>query len=154
MPTPDLIARLGPETYPFERRRPLGRSVVAGEDIVFEAFNASEGGLPPNYMSTPVDLIFTQGKHGLYLWVIDQNGLKILLEATPNLASERGIVCHTNITGGAPALQGGELWFGEDSKLYLNYQSGRYGAATDVQRQAVLDYFAAVGYEVVSLPPR
>ena len=46
-------------------------------------------------------------------------------------------------------MQGGELWFGTDGVVYINYSSGRYGAFTDEHRQTVLDYFYYVEYEKV-----
>ncbi|WP_375443896.1 hypothetical protein [uncultured Fibrella sp.] len=132
------------------------RSISVGEDILFDAetFNATNGGKPPNCVVISSATVFQQSKDGLYLWVIDQNGLRILLEATPNPIAKRGVVCHTNITGGALALQGGELWFGDDDKVYINYSSGRYGALTAVQEEAVIDYFTSLGYDVVQLGPR
>jgi hypothetical protein len=77
---------------------------------------------------------------------------QIILESIPNPeAQKKGVVCHTNITGGKPALQGGELWFGDDDKVYLNHYSGRYGAITVEHRQAVLAYFTSLGITVVPL---
>ena len=78
----------------------------------------------------------------------------MMLDATPNPAAERGNVCHTNITGGMPALQGGELWFGEDGNVYINNASGRYGANSILQEEAVIEYFNLLGYDVVQLPLR
>jgi hypothetical protein len=88
---------------------------------------------------------------GKYLWVIDRRGLRLLLESTPNPDSKRGFVCHTNITGGEPAAQGGELWFGTDNKDYLNTKSGRYGATSLAQAAALLRYFQSLGFDVVQL---
>ncbi|MBO0931169.1 hypothetical protein [Fibrella aquatilis] len=114
-------------------------------------FDATDGGKPSETIVTPVDEIKYERSVGRYLWVIDRYGLKLILEATPNNALARGIVCHTNITGGEPALQGGELWFGDDGKVYINNKSGRYGSATPVQDAAVFDYFVSLGYDVVQL---
>lgn len=92
---------------------------------------------------------------GKYLWIIDEQGLKVMPESTPNPYSDRKIVCHTNITGGAPALQGGELWFGDDGKVYLNYKSGRYGAKIGslgtAHRIAVLEFFRSLSFDPVTL---
>ncbi|MBO0937974.1 hypothetical protein J2I47_15565 [Fibrella sp. HMF5335] len=126
-----------------------------GEADLFDdaVFDATNGGLPPDCIETPIESVTRQGSVGRYLWVIDSLGLKIILEATPNpKRTTRPIVCHTNITGGKPALHGGELWFGADDKVYINNASGRYGNAEPEQWEAVLAYFTFIGYEVVSLP--
>lgn len=159
-PDPDLVQRLGPPVLPFERTQ-FSRTVESGEGIVYtdRIYDATQGGLPPNVLLTPTDGIPDQPFEGKYLWVITVQGLFLLLENTPNPDAERGVVCHTNITGGKPALQGGELWFGDDKQVYINFKSGRYGAYdNDVTvvlryRQAVLAYFSSVGYQVVQLPP-
>lgn len=69
------------------------------------------------------------------------------MEATPNLFSPRKVVCHSNIAGGKQAFQAGELWFGTDDKLYINFRSGRHGAENREQRNVVLQYFNFVGYK-------
>ncbi len=151
-PTPDLITRMGPPTLPFGR---LGgqRSVLKGEDLVFSdhLFNATDDGRPENVVaveSRPADESVYDGK---YLWVIDEDGLRTVLEAIPNSNAERGNMCHTNITGGQEALQGGEMWFGSDGNVYINDRSGRYGAENDVQWDAVVEYFGFVWYNVENL---
>lgn len=73
----------------------------------------------------------------------------LILESTPNPYAARLVMCHINITGGKAALQGGELWFGTDGVIYINYKSGRYGAMTDEHRQTVVEYFNYVKYERV-----
>lgn len=154
--TSEQVARLGPPVAPFARN-PSRRQIATGEADLFteHIFNASEGGLPPDCVKLTPALILKQEALGRYLWVIDYDGLKIILEATPNpKRTTRPIVCHTNITGGQPAFHGGELWFGEDEKVYINNASGRYGNAEPDQWDAVIDYFASVGYNVVQLPLR
>lgn len=99
-------------------------------------------------------MVGQRNSEGQYIWVIDKTGLCMMLDATPNPAAKRGNVCHTNITGGTPALQGGELWFGEDGKIYVNNELGRYGAVTSKQEEAVIDYFISLGYHAVQLPRR
>lgn len=154
VPTPELLTRLGTPIRPFERN-PSKRTITTGEADLFDeaVFNAANGGFPPDCIRTSTENIAKQGSEGRYLWVLDQIGLKMLLEATPNPKRiNNPIVCHTNITGGEPALHGGELWFGEDNKVYINNASGRYGNAEPQQWDAILTYFVCVGYEVVSLP--
>ncbi|TAE31798.1 MAG: hypothetical protein EAZ91_06700 [Cytophagales bacterium] len=152
MLTPQQIDELGPEVLPFERKD-FSRPVEEGEDILFDTFihDVSSMGKPVNVVKVSSETALQQSRTGCYLWIIDKYGLKILFEAIPNLEAKRGVVCHTNITGGQPALQGGELWFGDDDKVYLNYQSGRYGSNRISQRQAILAYFRSLGFTMVPL---
>jgi len=143
---------LGSAVLPFERMG-FENLVLDFEDTLFldQIHNVTVKGKPVDIVVVPVDTAKKWLIEGKYLWLIDGEGLKILLEITPNPESKRGVVCHTNITGGQPALHGGELWFGDDSRVYLNNKSGRYGNPTKQQRQAVLDYFRSLGFEVVQL---
>ena len=130
------------------------RKLQEGETIPFAAalFTIGSGTLPDNCLLTNPALI--QGGRlqvGRYLWIVDEEGLKLILEQTPNPTAERGIVCHTNITGGKPAFQGGELWFGIDNVLYINFKSGRYGAITPEHELAVLDYFRSLSFDVAEV---
>lgn len=56
----------------------------------------TENSLPPNVVLTNGD----PDSNNRYLRIIDTDGLFIILESTANPNSSRGIVCHTNITGG------------------------------------------------------
>ncbi len=150
-----LLARLGPAVLPFGRLL-IGRRIKPGEDIPFpnHIIRLDAGNVPENCIRcTPFDVIDLPADCK-YLWIIDGDGLRVIKETTPNTLAERGYVCHTNITGGAEALQGGELWFCTDDLIYLNYKSGRYGAETEDQKQAVLDYFQQLGFTVIRLPDR
>lgn len=150
----DWIERLGPSVLPFERRQ-FSSKIAVGEDILFadETIDGNAGVRPIDAPLLSVETILnSQPVAGKYLWIIDYQGLKLLPEATPNPYAARQMVCHTNITGGRAALQGGELWFGDDGKVYINNKSGRYGANTIVQQTAVLDYFRSLSYDVVQLP--
>lgn len=149
-PTKEHIENLGHEVHPFERTF-FGRSLLPGEAIIFanDIFNATEDGRPDNAILVTKEFILQDPSKDRYLWVIDAKGLWIILESTPNLNSERGYVCHTNITGGEDALQGGELWFGEDNTVYINPKSGRYGNPSINQWIAVIEYFNYVGYSKV-----
>ena len=150
--TQQQIDALGPEVLPFEREN-FRRPVEKGEAILFNTliYDVSRMGKPVNVVRVSSEIALQQSRIGRYLWIIDKDGLKILFEATPNPEAKRGVVCHTNITGGQSALQGGELWFGDADKVYLNYQSGRYGPNQISQRQAVLAYFNSLGFTVVTL---
>ena len=149
-PTAQHMETMGPAVLPFERRG-FDRDVLQGEAIHFRDhhYDATDDGKPPNVVEVNPDTIELDPETGRYLWIIDSMGMKLILEATPNPAAERQIVCHSNLTGGERALQGGELWFGTDEKIYINFRSGRYGAITEEQEQTVIEYFKFVGYEEI-----
>lgn len=146
-PTDEQIKELGPEISPFERNPEGLRSIIDGEGIVFteHIYDATKNGKPPNLILVNPYEIENNPPYGRYLWVINKEGLWLILEATPNPESKiRGCVCHTNITGGAKALHGGELWFGEDDTIYYNFKSGRYGHPTNDQAIAIFEYLKCV----------
>ena len=152
--TDEWKSRLGPAVLPFERTQ-FTRQVLDGEDIIFIDYiiDAGREGNPASIVRTNPALI-TNGDipmDGKYLWIIDESGLKLLAESTRNPFAARKVVCHTNITGGEKAYQGGECWFGTDNNVYINNRSGRYGAQTLAQRNAILDYFRAMGYTPIQL---
>lgn len=152
-PTNEHLENLGDSVLPFQRTG-FKRKVLKGEDnkdaFLPFIYDATEDGFPTNVLLAQLDDIIN-GKAELqkYLWIINQNGLFILPEQTINKDAERGVVCHTNITGGEKAIQGGELWFCIDGAIYINNKSGRYGATTLKERQAILEYFQYVGYNNV-----
>lgn len=150
IPTDDHIILLGPPVLPFERQGFI-REILDGEDILFNDrhYNATEDGKPDDVIEVNPETIDLDPMYGRYLWIITERGLHIILEQTPNPDSARGIVCHSNLTGGQSALQGGELWFGTDNKIYINYRSGRYGAESEEQQAGVIEYFKYVGYNEI-----
>jgi hypothetical protein len=87
-----------------------------------------------------------------YLWIIDEvDGelrLRIIPEITPNKdRKHKPIVCHSNMTACGMALQGGECWWSEETKaMYINPKSGRYGAESLEQWEAVREFFIQIGY--------
>ncbi|MEA5403189.1 hypothetical protein VB776_09710 [Arcicella sp. DC2W] len=144
---------MGPTVEPFERVD-FKRKVLEGEDLTapFEhlVYDATENSFPSDVILAEAnDIINENAKEATYLWVIDNEGLRIIPENTPNEKSSRKVVCHTNLTGGKNALQGGELWFGKDNHVYVNNKSGRYGCSTIKQREAIIEYFKCVGYKNV-----
>jgi hypothetical protein len=148
-----LLIRLGSPVSPFERRG-FKKSIEAGEDIIFvdDIITIGDRHIPKGCLRCDLSApIYTPDDHK-YLWIIDQKGLRVILERTSNPDAVRGYVCHTNITGGGKALQGGELWFDFSGTIYLNYKSGRYGANSEEHREAVLEYFQRLGFTVVQLP--
>ena len=152
-PSAEHVERMGPPVAPFERIN-FSREILPGEEIIFaeHIINLGEGIIPENILGTSRNLILNGSEEARYLWIIDALGLKILLESIENPYSSRRKMVHTNITGGANALQGGELWFSEEGKVYINNRSGRYGANTLKQREAILEYFRAIGFDVEQIP--
>lgn len=149
----ELLINLGPLTLPFGRTSEPGRSIEKGAAILFPSYNANHNGTPDDVVYyNDAEGIHNNKKESTYLWIISQNGdLLILLEQTPNKNSPRKHVCHTNITGGAEAYQGGELWFISDQKIIINRKSGRYGG-NDSQEKYIIEYFELSGYEVSITP--
>jgi len=148
-PSAEYVERMGPPVAPFERIG-FSRDILPGEEIIFveHIIDLSEGLIPNNILRTSSNVISNGPEEARYLWIIDPSGLKILLERIENPYSSRRKMVHTNITDGANALQGGELWFSEEGKIYINNRSGRYGANTLKQREAILEYFRAIGFDV------
>ncbi len=63
-----------------------------------------------------------------YLWVIGKDAIPAALETAKSGESlHTGTIKHTNITGGAEAHCGGEVWFIEKDTVVLGGSSGRYG---------------------------
>lgn len=94
-----------------------------------------------------------KGDSGCHLWVIEHGGIPYVLEragVAPPLQSGR--VTHTNLTGGAPASCGGEVWVdpGEAKRIYVNGCSGRYRPQTAKQLEDAVAVLAGLGFEVVS----
>ena len=85
-----------------------------------------------------------------YLWVIDANGIPYVLEA-PILAIGRAYPKHTNLTGGAEAFLGGEMWFTSGMALYISGGSGRYPPRDATQLEEAVQVFESFGYVVTSL---
>ncbi|TDO97108.1 hypothetical protein [Flavobacterium sp. 245] len=150
-PTRSLLDRLGPAVLPFERYNKnnpnIPKTVAVGEDILFKAelIPVHSPGLTSVFTATLDNL----SKETRYLWIIDTEGtLYIIIESTPNPIAERKCVCHSNMTGGGAALQGGELWFLNPDSIVLNFRSGRYGAETIEHEDAVIEYWELRGFKV------
>jgi len=83
-----------------------------------------------------------------FLWIIDDVSIKIIREKTRNTlrTHDETCVCHTNLTGAGEAYIGGEMFFCEDGKVYINYFSDRYGNPTEQQWETAKEYIKRVGY--------
>ena len=58
---------------------------------------------------------------------------------------------HTNLTGGATAYVGGEMWFSDGENLYLSGGSGRYPPINENHLNDAVKVFESYNYQVVSL---
>jgi hypothetical protein len=87
-----------------------------------------------------------------YLWVVALESVPIAMEELrPGVHLDRGRLSHTNLTGGANAHCGGELWFINDSSIVLNGGSGRYPPRSSAELAKVANAFKAAGYRTASM---
>lgn len=138
------------------------RKVLPGEGDPCAFYDASDNKYPEGIIfANSIDEIIDEKKlasqkrfdeikdRRTYLWVIDEERILIAPEATP-ATSDRGVICHTNITGNTKARIGGELWFlkkeGGEYEVHLNFASGRYGTEDDLTWEKVYQLFDCVGY--------
>lgn len=57
------------------------------------------------------------------------------------------------MTGAEPAYCGGEVWFADETRIYLNGRSGRYAADKDEDLlTGAVSFFLDLGY-AVAIPP-
>ena len=85
-----------------------------------------------------------------YLWVIDRQGIPYIIERP--LSHIGGIdPKHTNLTGGEDAYVGGELWFSDNSRLFVSGGSGRYHPIDAKQLSYAVRVFESYQYRVTSL---
>lgn len=154
MPRPSdaIKGRIGPLQGPFERlsrRNGTSKTPDVGESEDFRRTNydATDDGAPDGVSKVKGTGPF--GREHRYLWIINDDGLFLQLEATPNPKAARKCLCHTNLTAGKKAYQGGELWFVKNDAVVINFSSGRYGADENDQMDAVVEYFEQVGYTVM-----
>ena len=140
-----LLEKLGAAVLPFERRD-FYREVDDGEGLI-EPFldkiiKITQAFVPENAICYSLTKISRElPKNAMYIWVIDEECLKIIEDKTPNPFAMRGNVCHSNLTGGKKAFQGGELWFTNKGEIALNFSSGRYGATEPLHEKGVVEYF-------------
>ena len=85
-----------------------------------------------------------------YLWVIDYQGIPYIIErGLPSLGGNPPK--HTNLTGGAAAYIGGEMWFSDSENLYLSGGSGRYPPISENHLNDAVRVFESYNYRVASL---
>jgi hypothetical protein len=87
--------------------------------------------------------------------VIIPDALPVLLETAPNVRPpplSSGMAKHTNLTGGASACCGGEIWTDavDRDRLYVNGGSGRYRPRTPAELADAVQVFETLGFRVDS----
>ena len=171
-PTSSQIASFGPPISPFERaKKPDHQKVVHEAHANRDAFeskihDARDDGHPafpkPTAFATTdqiqriinKDLEASERRRICYLWVINDQGINMLWEGIENLSDPvEKKVKHTNITGGGKAYHGGEVFFSDTKKIYVNNKSDRYGWSSNQQWDAVVSYFREVysQFEVIDI---
>lgn len=86
-----------------------------------------------------------------YLWLVTMTDTLAALEhGKIGKSTTRGRLAHTNLTGGAAAHAGGELWFRDADKIWLNGLSSRYRAHTPEELASAASCFQNAGYQVIS----
>ena len=158
------ISVLEPLIQPFERSptKSIDKDLHEGEkhndEFLLLIHNGIENHQPTQYREiTTQELIEHRILEGnsyrdkCFLWVIDNDSIKIIWEGTTNFlrsSIDKPFVCHTNITACARAYIGGEMYFCEDGNIYVNFKSDRYGRSeTEEKRKMAIDYMEFVGYK-------
>ena len=100
-------------------------------------------------LGVPPRSLRESGRHR-YLWVINDEGIPFIKEV-PILVLNSQCPKHTNLTGGASAYVGGELWFATGESLYISGASGRYRPINEDQLKDAMGVFEAYSYSVASL---
>lgn len=92
---------------------------------------------------------FIKENRDIYLWVIGKNDVVHAREKCDfGRALSRGVIKHTNLTGGEPAYSGGEIIFLNETSIVLNGSSGRYGPQSGEEMEMIALCFSKTGYTV------
>jgi hypothetical protein len=88
---------------------------------------------------------------GAYIWLVRPSDVLYSLESGSSGKSlSRKRLAHTNLSGGAEAFCGGELWFKDESSVMITGGSSRYPPRSGDELSEVVDSFRAAGYMVAS----
>ena len=130
----------------------------SAEEVLSQRFILKPGvQLPPNVELSPMpkgQLSLNVPPKGdvdpqkVYLFTIDRTGVKFAREKIP-FTTPRGNIVHSNLS--VPelgAFSGGEAIFISRSEIVINRASGRFGARTEAEWQAVIRYLEGLGFKV------
>ena len=85
-----------------------------------------------------------------YLWIIDKRGIPYIMECGIRVLGGNPPK-HTNLSGGAQAYIGGQIWFESPAALWASGGSGRYPPIDSRQLELAVGVFRHYGYRVRSL---
>lgn len=109
----------------------------------------TEGGITPEDVATTASLPSGWEMLGTRLWVVRQDDVVHAPEKCSfGTAREKGVVKHTNLTGGAYAYAAGEIVFTGPSQAVVTGYSGRYPTRPMTAMAAVEQAFVRSGYDV------
>ncbi|MCI3947096.1 hypothetical protein K0038_04184 [Pseudomonas syringae] len=140
------------DVYPA--REPEADKIRNNDELMLipesEGLQFFAGSLPDVRLSEPPRVMGARGN--TYLWVVGIESVPVARESLDfGRTLETGVIKHTNLTGGAPAHCGGELWFVSDKAMVLSGSSGRYGPKSDDELNDAVASFKIEGYDVASL---
>jgi hypothetical protein len=144
-------------TKSYPPKIPAKRSDVPDESRLLEADDGM--GTLPSYVLAAETVTWPgqslEQKDGKHLWVILPEEVRLILEVAPQVRPPPltlGVAKHSNLTGGAPACCGGELWVDavDRKKVYANGGSGRYPAKDPQHLEDAMRVLAFFGFEVIS----
>ncbi len=124
---------------------------IGAEQGLFEidfppAYNVVLGKVPTGRPEEP------EARKTKYLWTVAKEGVPAALEVPKNETKlQLGRLTHTNLTGGADAHTGGELWFVDENSIIINGGSSRYKPRHQDELESVALSFKQAGYRVASM---
>ncbi|UUQ67771.1 hypothetical protein NLK61_14425 [Pseudomonas fuscovaginae UPB0736] len=87
-----------------------------------------------------------------YLWAIGLDKVPVAIESLEfGKMLKTPVIKHTNLTGGARAHCGGELWFVAEKSMLIGGSSGRYGPKSDQELVDAVASFKCEGFQVASM---
>lgn len=160
--TPEEKELLPPMVEPFARSNKSQEArVLKDGEVEYEDFRPVIH--PAEFNGEPEDVVYVTEeeieihikasgrlKDKCFLWIIDETMIRIIREKTRNIkrTHDPTCVCHTNLTGGEQAHVGGEIFFADDGRVFINPFSDRYGGVniSTAEWEATKQYFINVGY--------
>lgn len=87
----------------------------------------------------------------MYVWLVLADDVLYALEhGKSGQSTRRGRLAHTNLSGGADAHVGGELWFEDRNRIWFTGASSRYEARSAEELISAIESFRQAGYWVCS----
>lgn len=95
----------------------------------------------------------TEGSAGrrMHIWLVTPGDVLVAEEeGAAGRSMQRRSLAHTNLSGGGDAHAGGELWYRDESSLWLTGGSGRYPPRSAAELDDLVASFRSSGYAVCS----